>query len=284
MDGISPNAQEVSYWNSAATRPWSTQYEAIDRLFQDITQAALDAAEARPGERVLDVGCGSGTTVLELASRVEPTGQVLGIDVSQQSVTQAKRRIAEARLANADVKIADASTEAFAPRSFDLLFSRFGVMFFGDPRASFVNLRKAMKPDGRLALAVWRTPAENGWATAAMKALAQVITPPPRPDPEAPGPFSWGDQARARRILEGAGYREVSLTPRDFSLQLAPAGGAAAAAEFAMNVGPAVRSLADAPETLRREIRAALEGFFRSIDGKDGIVLPGAIWLVRAKV
>jgi SAM-dependent methyltransferase len=284
MDSTSPNAQEVSYWNSAATRPWSTQYEAIDRLFQDITHAALDAAEARPGERVLDVGCGSGTTVLELASRIQPTGQVLGIDVSQQSVTQAQRRIAEARLANADVKIADASTEAFAPRSFDLLFSRFGVMFFGDPQASFVNLREAMKPDGRLALAVWRTPAENGWATAAQKALSHLLPPPEPPDPEAPGPFSWAEPARVRRILEGAGFRDVRLTPRDFALQLAPTGGVAAASEFAMNVGPVVRSLVDAPDSLRREIRAALEGFFRAIEGPGGIVLPGAIWLVGAKV
>jgi SAM-dependent methyltransferase len=278
----SPNAREVKYWNSAATRPWATQYDAIDRLFHEITRAALDAAEARPGERVLDVGCGSGTTVLALAAAVAPAGRVLGIDVAEESVMQARRRIAESQAANAEVMMADASTQDF-PQRFDLMFSRFGVMFFGDPLATFTRLRQAMQPAGRLSLVVWRTAAENAWASAAVKALAQVVAPPPPPEPEAPGPFSWADPARVRRILEGAGYRDVSLTPRDFSLQIAPRGGAAAATQFAMSVGPVVRLLADAPESLRRKIRAALGEFFRGIDGPKGIVLPGAVWIVGAK-
>jgi SAM-dependent methyltransferase len=276
-----PNTKEVQYWNSPSTRPWATHFDVIDRLFRDITPAGIDAAEPKPGERVLDVGCGSGTTVLELASRVAP-GHVLGIDVAEASVAQAKRRIAESRVMNADVMMADASTEVFPPR-FDLLFSRFGVMFFGDPVASLANLRQALKPTGRVSFVAWRPVTENGWATAAMKALAQIIAPPPPPDPEAPGPFSWGDAARVRRILEGAGYRDISLTPRDFSLQLAPPGGATAAVEFSMTVGPVVRALVDAPDALRQKTRATLESFYRSIDGPNGIVLPGAIWIVKAK-
>jgi hypothetical protein len=116
-----------------------------------------------------------------------------------------------------------------------------------------------------------------------VKALAQVVAPPPPPEPEAPGPFSWADPARVRRILEGAGYRDVTLTPRDFSLRIAPTGGAAAATQFAMTVGPVVRLLADAPESLRQQIRTTLEEFFKSIDGPKGIMLPGAVWIVQAK-
>jgi SAM-dependent methyltransferase len=282
IPAVPANAKEAKYWNSAATRPWTTQHEAIDRLFREITRAAIDAADVRPGERVVDVGCGSGTTVLELAALTGPAGHVLGIDISQPAVAEATRRIAAARVRNAEVRVADASSEPFA-REFHLMFSRFGVMFFGDPATTFVNLRKALKPEGRLALAVWRTGAENGWATAAQKALAHLLAPAPPADAEAPGPFSWADPARVRRILEGAGFRDVSLTPRDFALTLAPRGGAASAADFASQVGPIIRSLVDASDEVRRTIRAGLEEFFAGIEGPEGIVLPGAIWIVKAR-
>src|SRR5262245_58105696 len=137
----SPNAREVQYWNSAHTRPWADEYEPIDRLFAGLTRVALDHAAPKLGERVIDIGCGSGTTVLELAARVGPSGYVLGADVSKPSVAKARERIAAATVHQA--------------------FSRFGVMFFADPVATFANIRRAMKSDGRLALAVFRTPQEK---------------------------------------------------------------------------------------------------------------------------
>jgi ubiquinone/menaquinone biosynthesis C-methylase UbiE len=166
----SPNAREVQYWNSARTRAWADEYEAIDRLFAGLTRVALDHAAPKLGERVIDVGCGSGTTVLELAARVGPSGYVLGADVSKASVEKARERIAAAGVHQAEIMLCDVSTHISPANSFDLVFSRFGVMFFADPVATFANIRKAMKPDGRLALAVFRTPQENKWATAALAA------------------------------------------------------------------------------------------------------------------
>ena len=173
----SPNAREVQYWNSAHTRPWADEFEAIDRLFAGLTQIALDHAAPKLGERVIDIGCGSGTTVLELAARVGPSGYVVGADVSKPSVEKARQRIAAASIHQAEIMLCDVSTHVFPANSFDLVFSRFGVMFFSDPAATFANIRKAMKSDGRLALAVFRTPQENKWATAAVYAWEMIHLP-----------------------------------------------------------------------------------------------------------
>ena len=278
-----PNAREVQYWNSAHTRAWADEYEAIDRLFAGLTRVALDHAAPKLGERVIDIGCGSGTTVLELATRVGPSGYVLGADVSKPSVEKAQQRIAAASLHQAEAVLCDASTHVFPANSTDLAFSRFGVMFFADPVATFANIRKAMKPDGRLALAVFRSLQENKWASATVGAVRHLLPPTTPPGPEEPGQFSWGDAARVHRILETAGFQDVSLTPHDPAMPIAGPGGAAEAASFMSRVGPVARATGDASEQQRKEVRAALEAFFRSHEGPPGIVFQGAIWIVTAR-
>ena len=277
------NAREAQYWNSAATRPWAEQHEPIDRLFADVTKAALDFAAPRPGERVIDLGCGSGTTLMELARRVGPGGYVLGADISKQSVEKAQQRIAAAGLSHAEVALADISSHRFAPNSFDLAFSRFGIMFFTDPTATFANLRSALKPGGRLALAVFRTAQENRWSTAPAAAVRHLLPPVTPPAPEEPGMFSWADPARVHRILEGAGFRDVSLTPHNPPLLLAGPGGAVEAADFAMTFGPVARAASSGLLQQPQAVRAALEAFFQSQDSPQGILLPGAIWIVGAR-
>jgi ubiquinone/menaquinone biosynthesis C-methylase UbiE len=280
----SPNAREVQYWNSAQTRIWADDYEVIDRLFAGLTRVALDHAAPKLGERVIDIGCGSGTTVLELAARVGQSGYVLGADVSKPSVEKARERIAAAGVQQAEITLCDVSTHTFPANSFDLVFSRFGVMFFADPVAAFANIHQAMKSDGRLAVAVFRTPQENKWATAALAAVRHLLPPITPPGPEDPGQFSWADAARVHRILETAGFQDISLTPHDPEMPLAGRGGAAEAASFMSRVGPVVRAMSDASEQRRKEVRAALEAFFKIHEGPQGIVLPGAIWVVTARV
>ena len=279
----SPNAREVEYWNSAHTRAWADEHKAIDRLFAGITQVTLDLAAPKAGERVIDIGCGSGATVLALAARVGPSGYVLGADVSKPSVEKGRERIAAAGVHQAEIILCDVSTHIFPANSFDLVFSRFGVMFFADPIATFANIRKAMKPDGRVALAVFRTSQENKWATAALASVRHLLPPITPPGPEEPGQFSWADAARVHRILETAGFQGVSLTPRDPGMPLAGRGGAAEAAAFMFRVGPIVRATSGASERQKKEVRRALEAFFRSHEGPQGIVFPGAFWIVTAR-
>src|SRR5271166_2676736 len=140
-------------------------------MFAGLTEMALDRAAPRPDEQVIDIGCGSGTTVMTLAERVGPAGHVIGVDVAAASVARARERIRAAGLAQAEVELADVATHRFPPRRFNLAVSRFGVMFFTNAIAAFANLRTALKPGGRLTLAVFRPAKENQWSTGPLAAV-----------------------------------------------------------------------------------------------------------------
>ena len=254
-----PDTAGVAYWNSPATRVWATEHARIDAIFAPVLAAALGAAAPQPGEKVMDIGCGSGTSVLALARAVGPEGRVVGVDVATESVAVAQRRIAEAGLAQASVLLGDAASQPFPPGGFDLLFSRFGVMFFPEPVAAFRHLRAALRPGGRLCAAAFRAPAE----------------------PDAPGQFGWAREAHVRAVLENAGFAGIALAPRDLRFRLGE--DAAGAAMAAMSIGQGARALLGADAATREAARAALEAFFRPHEGPEGVTLPAAIWIVTAR-
>ena len=185
---------------------------------------------------------------------------------------------------HAKVIAVDASVHPFAPDSFELVFSRFGIMFFSDPVAAFANVRRAMKPGGRLALIVFRAASEKLWPNAPLEAVRHLLPPIPTPGPDEPGPFSWADPARVHRILEGAGFSAVSLTPLDPVIQLAGPKGEAEAADFVMAMGPLMRVLPSLSAAQRENVRAVLEVYFKGHATSQGVVLPAANWVVRARV
>jgi SAM-dependent methyltransferase len=274
------NEAEVSYWNSAGGRRWVERQQSQDVVLGPILQATLERAQVGQGERVVDIGCGTGASSIALAERVGPPGQVLGVDVSAPMLARAAERLPP----GAPVKFvrADATTYRFEPAAFDLLFSRFGVMFFAEPVRAFANLRAALKPGGRLAFACWRKLDENPWLQVPLRATLEHVPPLPRPGPEEPGPFSFASEQRVHRILADAGFQSVILEPRDFDLDIACGGGIEEALEAAMALGPASRALHDrGPETraaVAMSIRRALQPYQR---GKQ-VALAGAVWLVTA--
>jgi SAM-dependent methyltransferase len=281
--GEQGNAAQIAYWNDRAGVTWTALQDRIDAMFTPLTAKAMDAAVPAPGERAVDVGCGCGATILELARRVGPEGRVLGVDVSEPMATRARERIAAAGLGNARVLVSDASAHAFEPGSADLLFSRFGVMFFADPRAAFANLRRAIRPGGRLLFAAWRPMAENEWFSVPYEAAGSLLPPSPPPEPDAPGPFAFADPDRVRRILGGAGWSEVVLTRQDIPVRLAGPGQIIDAAEFTTNIGALARALADAPPDLKRHAAQAIAEALPAYDGPAGICLSGSVWFVSAR-
>jgi ubiquinone/menaquinone biosynthesis C-methylase UbiE len=275
------NEEQIAYWNGPGGRKWLERQELQDALLAPVTRILLERAAALSGERVLDIGCGCGETALELARRVAPTGSVLGLDVSAPMLAHARTR----RTAGLGVEFveADATTYAFAPAQADLLFSRFGVMFFADPARSFANMRRALRADARLTFACWRTPRENPWLTLALQEAYRHVPRLPEMGPDDPGPFSFAAQARVRTILESAGFADVDFEGADVTLDLANGLGLDAAVDTAMDIGPTSRALEGQPDALRAAVRDSISAALAArLDG-DSVPLAGAIWVVRAR-
>lgn len=282
-DSATIAAQQQAYWNGPQTRIWAAGHDMLDALLQPVLDLLMQAAGPAPGERVLDIGCGSGTSLLALARAVGPAGQVLGADIAEASVANANQRLAKAGFGRARALLADAATHPFPEASCDLLFSRFGVMFFADPVAAFRNLHRALAPSGRLAMAVFRSPAENPWASQPLAAVRHLVAPPTPAGPEEPGQFAFADPARVRRILEGAGFHDVALAPAEPPMRLGASAEDAAALATTISAVARALTLAEASDALRAEVRAALTAFFRQHEGPQGVVLPGGIWLLSAR-
>src|SRR5436305_12420841 len=197
--GHEQNADQIAYWNGPGGQRWAERQAAQDVLLKPVLDILIDRAALKSGERVMDVGCGSGATSIAFAKKVTPSGHVLGIDVSGPMLARA-RQSAPAGLP-IDFVLADATVHPFEPASYDLLASRFGVMFFADPALSFANMRKGLKPGGRLVFACWREAKKNPWMTLPLRAATKHAPRLPELGPEDPGPFSFADEARVRRIL-----------------------------------------------------------------------------------
>jgi SAM-dependent methyltransferase len=282
------NAAQIAYWNDRAAVSWTEFQERLDALFEPLTALAMDAAAPVPGERVIDIGCGCGASTLALADRVGPTGQVLGMDVSEPMSARARQRIATAGLTNVRIIVSDAANHAFpaadAPATgADLLFSRFGVMFFADPVAAFANLLRAMRPGGRLLCAAWRPLTDNPWFMVPLQAAGALLPPQPPADPEAPGPFAFADQDRTLGIFRKAGWQEVTLTRHDVPMRFAASGQIEQATDLATRVGALARALADEGPEVRTRVRLAVAEALKAHEGPAGIDLTGSIWLISAR-
>jgi ubiquinone/menaquinone biosynthesis C-methylase UbiE len=274
------HAEQIAYWNGAGGVHWVAQQERTDLVMSGIAAVALAEADARPGDSVIDVGCGCGTTVQGLAQAVGPGGRVTALDVSAPMLGRARERLAG--FDNVDFVLADAALHAFPPAMADLLFSRFGVMFFGDPTAAFARLRRAIKPGGRVVFACWRAPALNPWMVVPLNAAYQHVPRLPQLGPEDPGPFSFADPERVRRILTGAGFGEPVLKPVDLALDLAAGGGLDAAVNYVLAIGATSRALDGQPDAIRAAAAGSIRRALAEYTEGPSVRLPAAIWLVHA--
>lgn len=276
----SQNAEQIAYWNGDAGQRWTQRQQVQDALLEPISRLVIERADARPSEHVVDIGCGCGDTTLALAQRVGG-GHVTGIDVSAPMLARARERAP----AGAPVTFveADATTHAFAPASTDLVFSRFGVMFFAHPELAFANLHTALRPGGRLVFVCWRTPAENPWFGIPLQAVYRHVPKLPVTDPDDPGPFSFAREERVRRILSQTGFGDIGCEPVDLALDLACGEGLEAAVATATSLGPASRALDGQPDAARAaatvEVRQALQAYRDDMSVRLG----AGVWIVSAR-
>lgn len=269
------------YWSGKVGDEWANHAHRIDAMLTALTDDALALAAFKTGEQVLDIGCGAGATSLAIAARVSPNGNVVGVDLSPQMLDIAQKRASQIGAAARFIE-ADAGSAAFDQR-FDAAFSRFGVMFFDAPAEALANIRAAMAEDGRLIFVCWRALKQNTWATLPIDAIRPMLTAPlSPPDPDAPGPYAFADQAKVQRILSQAGWRDIAFEKWNGDLPLAGGGSVAEAADFILKIGPCARAITE--HTLdRAEARQRIaEAFAQHHDGKS-VALPAACWIVTAR-
>ncbi|AKU94638.1 Methyltransferase [Labilithrix luteola] len=271
------NDEQVTAWNGPSGHAWVESQPLLDRILEPMAELLLRAVPEGSARRILDVGCGAGATTLAFARRVGAEGSCLGIDISQPMIDAARAR-AEREGVPARFVIADAQTHAFEPASFDLIVSRFGVMFFDDPVSAFTNLRRAAKNDAELRFVAWRSPADNPFMTTAERAAAPLLPNLPARRPDGPGQFAFGDAARVRNILEQAGWAAIDIQPVDLVCSFPEKD----LVRYLTRMGPLGRVLDDADDATRTRIISSIRAAFDPFVHGDEVRFTSASWQVVA--
>ncbi len=274
----------VAFWNDVlAPKFFRFKHVLVDGLTHH-SEAIFPSLPVHEGDRVLDVGCGFGDTAIKLARLVGPHGEVIGVDCCDAFLNYAAEDIEASGLTNVSVMRGDA--ELTLPEGqFDFVFSRFGTMFFANPVAGLRNMRKALKPGGRMVHIVWRDRADNPWLSMA-KDIVLTFLPPPGDDAQTcgPGPFSMANKETVTAMMKSAGYENIDFQRVDAPVLIG--NDVTDAVAFQLALGPAgevYREAGDAAEAMRGEIEAALAAAIdkQKIDA-DGIVMDSSSWVITA--
>jgi SAM-dependent methyltransferase len=280
------NTAQIEFWNGETGQNWVTHDALMEDMLQPLGKTVLDILAPTAGERALDIGCGCGHTSLDLAARVGPEGSVTGVDISAPMLGVARHLADEAGGDSAPMAFleADAQTHAFQASDYDVVFSRFGVMFFEDPVAAFINIRSAMSSAGRLAFCCWQPRAVNPFMTVPAIAALELLPAPPQLPPRAPGPFAFEEADYVDTILQEAGYTEICISPLSRLLEFGRGLPLTEIVERLVQIGPIAQMVRDAPADLQQPVRdrvsAAVAPFY---DSRTGLALEGQFWTVSAR-
>ena len=266
------NKEQADYWNDRAGNTWAELQDRLDTLLKPLSEAGLRAANVQDGERVLDVGCGCGDTSIALAAA---GGLVQGVDLSQPMLERAQARSNQVEFIRGDAA-------SFTPKQpYDLIFSRFGVMFFTDPTSAFKHLHSTLTGHGRLVFVCWQAPAANPWMSITGRAIAPYLPQSESPtDPTAPGPFAFADADHVHAILSDSGFQNIRLNA--FSAALHVGNDPQDALKLQTRVGPAARVMAELDGETRDQALDAARTALAAHQADNGIHLDAAVWIASA--
>lgn len=273
------NAEQQAAWNGESGRRWVADADRRDRVLVPVADALLAAAGLRPGDQVLDVGCGCGSTTLAAAERVTPGGGVTGLDLSGPMLEVARRRAADHDRDDVELIRSDAQTHPLPAGRFSVAISRFGTMFFGDPVAAFANIGRALSATGRLCLATWQPLAANEWLTVPGAALLRYGTLP-EAGPGGPGMFAQSEPEAVAAILRAAGYDDIGLDPVAVDLRLGD--NPADATDYLAGTGIGRAVLETVADDERPAALEAVRALMEDRADATGVHLGAAVWIVTA--
>ncbi len=267
------NQAQADYWNSESGQKWILFENELDVVFNAVDETLIKWATPKPGECVLDIGCGTGATSRAFSSHVAPGGKVCAVDISPSFIKHAQGHAAGASV-EIGYYLADAQSDQIPGAPFDLVISRFGSMFFADPVEAFGNIRHQMKPGGRLVLAAWAKANGNPWFEAPKDGAVERLGPMEQSDPSSPGPLGFQNTDNVVGILEAAGFR--SVVGETIEVILTHPGPLDRVAALASNIGPAARILKKYKGTAKDigEITRYVTTKFREFEGEHGIRIP----------
>jgi SAM-dependent methyltransferase len=272
------DGEQGELWNGVVGRAWVDEQRTLDGVLQPFEDVLVDAVSAGSALRVLDIGCGTGSTTLAMARRVGADGHCIGIDISEPMIGLARQRAAVEQ-SSAEFVCADAQTHAFEPAQFDRLISRFGVMFFDDPVRAFANLRRAARDDAGLQATAWRSGADNPFMTTAERAAAPLLSNLPPRKPGAPGQCAFAEPERVEGILRASGWGAVDIAPLDLPCTLPRS----RLRQYVARLGPVGRALHDTAEPLRTRVIETVVAAFEPYVHGDELRFVAACWMIRAR-
>ncbi len=276
------NRDQAEFWSSIAPT-WIEMDHRLEETAGAPGRMAMDRLNPRPGQRLLDLGCGTGPTTVELAARVSPGGSVLGVDIAEEMLMRAAERAAEHGVDNVAFLRADVQGDDLGSQQFDGAFSRFGVMFFSDPVEAFWNVRRALRAGGRLSFACWQNALANEWMLVPGMAVMSVTRTPPRmPGSDEPGPFALSDPERVRSILAGAGFADITVATHDDFLTVADEEISEYAA-LTLRMGAAREALKDAGDAIKQQAYQAVVDALRAKTEDGQVRLARGVLLVTAE-
>lgn len=278
-----PNGGEIEFWNGPQGQNWVKQNDLTDLMYDPFGTRAVEQADLKPGEWVLDIGCGCGKTTGALASKVAPGGHVTAVDVSVPMLEIAKSRMNE-MVDTVEFLSADAANYPFVPESHDVLFSQFGLMFFHNPESAFANFHRALRPGGRVSFVSWRLPQLNPWLMIPFEAVRGFVPDMPVPSPDVPSsPFTLAPEGRVRTLLEGAGFSDVHLEEFKAPTRMGQ-GDLETCLRFVADFSnPVATALRRTDDTMAPQILDAVRDAVAPYHTGDTLELPASAWIVTAR-
>ncbi len=286
MPATAPGNQgQAEFWSATGGEAWVDLQDQMDRQLSVVGAAALGALDAQTGESIIDIGCGCGATTLDLAAAVGETGRVVGLDISVPMTELAARRLSDRGFRHASAMVGDAQTASPADVGghADAVFSRFGVMFFDDPVAAFVNIRALTNESSRMAFVCWQEARKNRIFGDLGRELNALFPGLPAPDPHAPGPMAFADAERLLGILSSAGWVNIEIAEHVAPMQLFGTTDFDVALDASLRVGGGARLMQSADEATAGKIHDAARRVLESQWTDNGAVVDSATWIVTAR-